>query len=252
MDHFKNPRSREPDSIMPSFRFPDEDFQRLTAYLGSLKTSPPAAAPAETFKGLCARCHGEKGDGAGKVAWYLDPAPRDFTKAAFLTSKPRSRFIDSIRKGVPGTSMPPWERALKEDRVSGVFDYVLATFTKEPQRELKARNVPDRNPVEDSPQAAARGERIFLQRCTGCHGRKADGKGPNSLDITPHPRNLRNSAFVESVADRRLFESILYGVQGTAMPSWIDYGLTREDVGNIVNFIRDMNRKPGSQQNARQ
>jgi mono/diheme cytochrome c family protein len=87
MDHFKNPRSREPDSIMPSFRFPDEDFERLAAYLGSLKTPPPAAAPAETFKALCARCHGEKGDGAGKVAWYLDPAPRDFTKAAFMTPK---------------------------------------------------------------------------------------------------------------------------------------------------------------------
>jgi mono/diheme cytochrome c family protein len=105
MDHFKNPRSCEPDSIMPSFRFPDEDFQRLAAYLGSLKTPPPAAAPAETFKGLCARCHGEKGDGAGKVAWYLDPAPRDFTKAAFMTSKPRARFLDSIRKGVPPGAM---------------------------------------------------------------------------------------------------------------------------------------------------
>jgi mono/diheme cytochrome c family protein len=252
MDHFKNPRSREPDSIMPSFRFPDEDFQRLTAYLGSLKTPPAPAAPADSFKALCARCHGEKGDGAGKVAWYLDPAPRDFTKAAFMTSKPRARFLDSIRKGVPGTSMPPWERALKAEQIPGVFDYVLATFTKEPQRELQPRNVPDRNPVEDSPQSAASGERIFLERCTGCHGRKADGKGPNSLDITPHPRNLRNSAFVESVGDRRFFESILYGVQGTAMPSWIDYGLTKDDVGNIVNFIRDMNRKPRSQQNARQ
>ena len=40
MDHFKNPRSRVPDSIMPSFRFPDEDFQRMTAYLASLKTPP--------------------------------------------------------------------------------------------------------------------------------------------------------------------------------------------------------------------
>ena len=28
MDHFQNPRSRMPDSIMPSFRFPAEDFQR--------------------------------------------------------------------------------------------------------------------------------------------------------------------------------------------------------------------------------
>ena len=84
-------------------------------------------------------------------------------------------------------------------------------------------------------------KRIFLQRCSGCHGRKADGKGPNSLDILPRPRNLRNTAFVDSVGDRRLFESILYGVQGTAMPSWIDYGLSQNDVGNLVNFIRSIN-----------
>jgi high-affinity iron transporter len=85
------------------------------------------------------------------------------------------------------------------------------------------------------------GAQIFLQRCTGCHGRKADGKGANSLDILPRPRNLRNTWFVDHAADRRLFESILYGVQGTAMPAWIDYGLTQSDVGDIVNFIRSLN-----------
>jgi hypothetical protein len=52
---------------------------------------------------------------------------------------------------------------------------------------------------------------------------------------------LRNTAFVNSIPDRRLFESILYGVQGTAMPSWIDYGLSQNDVGDLVNFIRSMN-----------
>ena len=74
------------------------------------------------------------------------------------------------------------------------------------------------------------------------HGRKADGKGPNSLDISPRPRNLRNSAFVNSVSDHRLFDSILYGVQGTAMPSWIDYGLSQNDVGDLINFVRSLNR----------
>jgi hypothetical protein len=57
---------------------------------------------------------------------------------------------------------------------------------------------------------------------------------------------------VASVNDRRLFDSVLYGVQGTAMPSWIDYGLTKNDVGDIVNFIRSINQKKGSQQNAGQ
>jgi mono/diheme cytochrome c family protein len=112
--------------------------------------------------------------------------------------------------------------------------------------------VPDQNPVATSAASIKHGEDEFLQRCTGCHGRKADGKGPNSLDISPKPRNLLNSAFVAGLNDRRLFDSILYGVQGTAMPSWIDYGLSNNDVGDIVNFIRGINQKKGSQQNAGQ
>ncbi len=241
-DHFKNPRSRVSDSIMPSFRFVDADFRAMTAYLTSLKTPPPAnLTPAETYKALCQRCHGEKGDGQGPIAWYLDPYPRDLTKAGFMNSKPLDRLASSIKKGVAGTSMPAWGSALKDEQVNGVLQYVLATYTKEPRRELKPHQVPAANPVAASASSVAEGERIFVARCSGCHGRKADGKGPNSLDILPRPRNLRNTAFVNSVADQRLFDSILYGVQGTAMPPWIDYGLSTNDVGNIVNFIRSIN-----------
>jgi len=251
MDHFKNPRSRIPDSIMPTFRFPEEDFTRISAYLETLKTPPAPANPSVTYHELCERCHGEKGDGNGKVAWYIDPSPRDFTKAAFMNSKPRDRFVESIKTGVPGTSMPPWGHALKDDQVNGVLDYVLQTFTKEPQRALKPHKVPQQNPVASDAQSIARGESMFLERCTGCHGRKADGKGPNSLDILPHPRNLRNSWFVDKLSDSRLFDSVLYGVQGTAMPPWIDYGLTQENVGDIVNFIRSINQKSPRSQYAR-
>jgi mono/diheme cytochrome c family protein len=252
MDHFKNPRSRVPDSIMPTFRFPGDDFERITAYLATLKTPPPPMTPADTYKTVCQRCHGEKGDGQGKVAWYLDPAPRDLTKAAFMTSKSRERFVNSIQEGIPGTSMPSWKNVLKPEQVNGVLGYVMTTFTKEPFRESKPHNVPDHNSVTTSAASIKHGEEVFLERCTGCHGRKADGKGPNSLDISPKPRNLRNSAFVASINDRRIFDSVLYGVQGTAMPSWIDYGLTTNDVGDIVNFIRGINQQKGSQQNAGQ
>jgi sulfur oxidation c-type cytochrome SoxX len=242
-DHFKNPRSREPDSIMPSFRFSDSDFHAMTAYLVSLRTPPPVMSSAETYKARCQRCHGEKGDGKGQIAWYLDPYPRDLSKAAFMNSKPMERLSTSIQKGVAGTSMPAWSNVLKDSQIQDVLRYVLTTFTKEPRQPLKPLKAPDVNPVAMSMASSARGEATFIKRCAGCHGRKADGKGPNSLDILPRPRNLRNTAFVDSVADRRLFESILYGVQGTAMPSWIDYGLSQNDVGDLVNFIRSINVK---------
>jgi sulfur oxidation c-type cytochrome SoxX len=241
MEHFKAPGSRIPDSIMPAFRFPEADYRQISDHLLGLKIQPPNMSAAATYKSLCARCHGEKGDAQGPVATYIDPAPRDFTKVSFMTSKPRQRFIDSISKGVPGTSMAPWGRALGEERVKGVLDYVLATYTKEKERPLKSRQVPAANPVAMSKESVSRGEKLFIDRCSGCHGKKADGKGPNSLDISPRPRNLRNYEFVDTVSDGRFFDSILYGVQGTAMPPWVDYGLSNNDVGDLVNFIRSLN-----------
>jgi mono/diheme cytochrome c family protein len=241
MDHFQNPRSRVPDSNMPAFGLPKDDFQSMTAYLLTRVTPPSATTPAETYKALCARCHGDKGDGRGINAIYIDPAPRDLTKAEFMTSKPQARLLASITLGVPGTSMPAWGKALTGDQIKGIVDYVFAAYVKEPARQMKQRKVPDQNPMPMSAASAARGEAIFLQRCTGCHGRKADGRGPNSLDISPRPRNLRNSAFINNAPDRRLFESINYGVEGTAMPSWMDYGLSQNDVGDIVNYIRSLN-----------
>ena len=96
-DHFRNPRALQPDSIMPSFRFTDGEFRAMSAYLAGLKTPPPAAAPAETYQALCQRCHGEKGDGKGPIAWYLDPYPRDLTKASFMNGKPVEALAESIR-----------------------------------------------------------------------------------------------------------------------------------------------------------
>ncbi len=106
--------------------------------------------------------------------------------------------------------------------------------------------MPEQNPVAISAESVAAGEQIFLQRCTGCHGRKADGKGPNSLDISPRPRNLRNSFFVNNVERPAFVHFHPYGVQGTAMPSWMDYGLTQNDVGDLINFIRSLNQKPAA------
>lgn len=243
-DHFRDPRAMMPDSIMPSFRFTEAQFQAMSAYLAGRKTGVPAMLTgAALYKEACQRCHGEKGDGLGQIAIYLDPSPRDLTKVAFMNSKPRERFKKSIQEGVAGTSMPPWGKVMSEAQVDGLLDYVEATFVKAKRAGQKTRKVPEANPVAMNKASMDRGEGIFVQRCAGCHGRKGDGKGPNSLDILPRPRNLRNAQFVSSVDDRRLMESVLYGVQGTAMPAWIDYGLSQNDVGDLVNFIRGMNQK---------
>lgn len=238
MEHFRSPRARISDSIMPAFGFSDGEYQAMTTYLASLRTPPAIGSPAEIYTNLCARCHGDKGDGHGQIAVYLDPYPRDLTKAGFMNSKPLERHIASIRSGVAGTSMPAWGRVLTDDQIRGVLDYIQTNFVGAERRPVRERKIPEANPVAYSSESVNRGEATYLQRCTGCHGRKADGKGPNSLDMLPRPRNLRNRDFLNSVSDRRLFESLLYGVQGTAMPPWIDYGLTEKEIGDLVNYLR--------------
>lgn len=240
--HFKDPRALVPDSIMPTFGFSDADYQAMTTYLVNQKKAPSLNNPQEIYQNLCMRCHGDKGDGHGLIATYLDPYPRDFTNIGFMNSKQEDRFVNSIKKGVEGTSMPAWGKVLNDEQIKGVLAYINQNFTKEARTEIKQRDVPETNPVADSTESVSRGETIYLQRCTGCHGRKADGKGANSLDILPRPRNLLNAGFINTANDKRLFESILYGVQGTAMPPWIDYGLTKEDVGDLVNYLRSLNK----------
>jgi len=239
-EHFKNPRNKMPDSIMPSFRYNDGMFHDMTNYLESLKTPPKFAPGQETYKAICARCHGEKGDGLGVTANYLDPAPRDLSKGSFLITKSRERLLASVKDGVAGTSMPPWGKVLSEAQMTGTLDYIFTDIVKAKGDQAKDHKMPEANPVADSLESRSRGEQTFLARCTGCHGRKADGKGPNSIDILPRPRNLRNGYFVRALADKRMMGSILYGVRGTAMPSWIEYGLTQNDAGDLMNFIRSL------------
>ncbi|HKV12563.1 MAG TPA: c-type cytochrome [Thermoanaerobaculia bacterium] len=242
MAHFRDPKSVVPGSLMPPYPLPEAAFDSLSLYL--LSRTPPAipTAPAEQYQLLCARCHGEKGQGDGVISPYLDPKPRDLTKAAFMKTKTRERLIASVRQGVPGTSMAPWGGVLDEAAAGALVDHVLADITQGSSAKRVERKVPQANPVPMSRESAARGEAIFLNRCWGCHGKKADGHGPNAEDIVPRPRNLRNTPFLRSVSYARLHESIQYGVQGTAMPAaGFDFALDEKSIGDLINYIYSLN-----------
>jgi cytochrome c oxidase cbb3-type subunit 2 len=244
MTHFRDPKSVVPGSVMPPYPLPAQTFESLSAYLLGRKVPAIPTEPAQQYAQLCARCHGENGRGDGVIAEYLDPKPRDLTKVAFMRSKPRERLIESLRRGVPGTSMAPWGRVLGDDASAALVDHVLATYAKsETMKPPTNHKVPETNPVAWSRESAARGETIFLDRCWGCHGKKADGHGPNAVDITPRPRNLRNTPFVASVSYARLHDSIKYGIQGTAMPAaGYDFALDDNAIGDLVNYVLGLNR----------
>lgn len=97
-----------------------------------------AVEPARLVKGVevyrlrCESCHGVSGDGAGPVAQYLDPRPRDYRggKFKFVStirgSKPlRSDLRRTIRRGAKGTSMPSFP-FMADEELESVLDYVIS------------------------------------------------------------------------------------------------------------------------------
>jgi mono/diheme cytochrome c family protein len=87
---------------------------------------------AAIYQERCAACHGTTGDGAGPVAEYLYPRPRDYRRGIFkFTSTPygarprRQDLMRTLRAGAKGTSMPAFNLLPQED-LDAVLDYVLA------------------------------------------------------------------------------------------------------------------------------
>lgn len=96
-----------------------------------------------------------------------------------------------------------------------------------------------KNPSPRDPESITRGTEIFINYCSGCHGLRADGKGPQSYSLDPKPKNLRNAQFVQHLTDKRIFFSISGGVRGTAMPAF-ELMLNEEKRWDAVNYVRSL------------
>jgi mono/diheme cytochrome c family protein len=90
-----------------------------------------------------------------------------------------------------------------------------------------------------TPESIRAGEGVFFEYCAGCHGRRADGRGPESLNLDPKPQNLRNAQFVKHISDERFYSSVSGGVRGTAMPAW-ELNLSAERRWNVIHYIRSL------------
>ncbi|TAK58134.1 MAG: c-type cytochrome [Bacteroidetes bacterium] len=103
---------------------------------------------------------------------------------------------------------------------------------------LVAGNIARQSPPS-SPASIKAGEAIFFEYCSGCHGRRADGRGPQALNLVPKPQNMRNAQFVKYLTDERMFSSISGGVRGTAMQAF-EMILTPEKRWNVIHYIRSL------------
>jgi mono/diheme cytochrome c family protein len=250
-EHIVNSRSHAPDSIMPTFKdYNDAELESLVAFLSTFDYKLDAKSDGKKlYDTYCISCHGEDLNGRGKVSALLDPHPRDFSRHQFVSSY-EGRFKDSIREGVMGTAMPSWKHVLSDKEIDTLIEFIKMKTVDEKDQftrmevalpevgSLERLDYKDKGVVlaEGNPE---KGYEAFQKYCTSCHGKLANGKGPNAYALDhPLPRNLINKEFLNqaSVDDERLYQSSLLGVAGTPMPAH-DH-LKDQTILDIIAFIR--------------
>jgi len=76
----------------------------------------------------CAFCHAADGTGKNWIGSFMQPHPRDLTDARFMAAMTRVRLKQTIRDGLPETSMPAWGSVLDEPQMDAIVAYVSKAF----------------------------------------------------------------------------------------------------------------------------
>jgi mono/diheme cytochrome c family protein len=215
---------------------------------------PSLREAAELYRQECLSCHGVEGGGDGPMSWSLKPRPRDFRNGIFkytaleMQSRPRREdLLRTLEQGVPGTSMPNFQRLSSTER-EGLVDYVrLLSIRGEVERALVARWKEEDELTADSPseelaivwdrwkrapeklvafdgaippstpERIARGEALFHDplkgNCASCHGASGLGDGAAAYKVDVHGK--REPAYVDAwgqpIAPRNLRDGLFRG-----------------------------------------
>jgi mono/diheme cytochrome c family protein len=87
-----------------------------------------ALAGEKLYKTNCVDCHGSKGDGQGRRAYFMRKKPRDFTSDKTRAEFNRPHLFTAIAKGVLKTEMPAWNKVLTPQEIADLAEYVQRAF----------------------------------------------------------------------------------------------------------------------------
>ena len=90
------------------------------------------------------------------------------------------------------------------------------------------------NEPESKRADVAKGEKVFVRHCAGCHG--SEGKGDGYLLLGPEPANLTRPT-TKKRSDAMLLQTIHEGKPN--MPSW-NTRLSKEDSRAVLAYIRTL------------
>ena len=96
-----------------------------------------------------------------------------------------------------------------------------------------------KSPVPVNQSSLAVGQKVYLQRCAGCHGKAGNGDGPDAADLGIHPAKLSDPATREQT-DGELFWKVTVGKK--PMPSYRSR-LSPTDRWSVINYLRTLSRR---------
>ena len=201
----------------------------------------------------CAGCHGERGDGAGPAAAFLDPKPRDFTKKRFKLRTTEGQVpatadvLRTIERGIPGSAMPSFAFLTSDER-NKIAAYVLyvadALDTPEP-----AIVAPGAAPPT-TPESTERGQALYAEmRCGACHGALGRGDGPAAAELRDSDgvpievRDFTGGEFRGGGEREDLYYRFVNGMDGTPMPAYGD-SIKGTDRWALVDYVRSLRVTP--------
>jgi mono/diheme cytochrome c family protein len=233
------PGEEIPGAIMPWVRMSPAEEERILLSLQDRGkgTHLPKMSPKHLYMTLCQRCHAAQGDGFGTIQPNLANFPRAFWKnAEFFRRITDERFVRSVEKGIPGTSMPPYGELLGQPGLDSLVDLMFKEFIRIKREEKKTGYEVPAKPANLLPKVAV--EKEYQKTCASCHGMAGTGRGPDYLKYLPRPRDLTNRPYFKSLSDDRIAGAIAYGVPGTAMSSFGEK-ISPETVWSLVGRIRE-------------
>lgn len=210
----------------------------------------------QLYRRFCIGCHGERGDGNGENAPWVNPEfpkPRDFTQGLFKCRSTTSGSIpldsdlyDTIGRGVVTTAMPIWLPLTNQQRA----DLVAYIKTFSPRFKDEQPTPPVQIPPETpaTPESIARGKELYQTtlKCVECHGPEGRGNGPSAASLRDVKGNpivpydfTTGERFKCGVTDQDLFRIFMTGLDGTPMPSFADY-LNGDQAWDLVHYLRTL------------
>lgn len=202
----------------------------------------------------CSGCHGEHGKGDGPAAAALEAKPRNFTAEKFKfrstpSQKPplREDVLETIRRGMPGSAMPPFDFLSDEER-GLLADYVrwlarIDTLPDAPRVEIGA-------PPPDGAASIARGKKVWSEmQCEKCHGSGGKGDGESAATLVDtlgrkiSARDLTTGLLRRGKEASEIVRTEFAGIDGTPMPSFAGE-VTNEQAWDLARFVLSLKAPP--------